>query len=174
MTWESDQDQGIEIKDRSKYLWGVVAVLVLAMIAMVFVPKTTKSNQSAVYLKQILVTFNAGDAQDRARAYEIIETAHKQLVDGVAFKTVAKNYSNDPQSASRGGNVGWMDRGTLVAEIEKYAWDQPVGQLSGIIVTQYGFHVVLITQRVVSDTDAYEERLRRQVLEGDPQAETQP
>lgn len=174
MTWESDQDQGIEIKDRSKYLWGIVAVLVLAMIAMVFVPKTTNTNLSAVYLKQILVTFNPGDAQDRARAYEIIETAHKQLVDGVAFKTVAKNYSNDPQSASRGGNVGWMDRNTLVSEIEKYAWEQPVGQLSGIIVTQFGFHVVLITQRVVSDTDAYEERLRRQVLEGDSPAETQP
>lgn len=174
MTWESDQDQGIEIKDRSKYLWGVVAVLVLAMVAMVFIPSSTKTNQSAVYLKQILVTFNPGDAQDRARAFEIIETAHKQLVDGVAFRTVAKNYSNDPQSASRGGNVGWMDRGSLVSAIEKYAWEKPVGQLSGIIVTQYGFHVVLITQRVISDADAYEEDLRRRALEGDSQAETQP
>lgn len=175
MSWESDQDQGTEIKDRSKYLWYVVGVLIVATIGTMLIPEETKTIQSAIFLKQILVTFNTGDLADRARAYDIVVEAREQLVDGVAFKTVAKNYSNDTKSASKGGNVGWMDKGSLVPKIEKYAWDDGnVGKLSGIIETRFGFHVILITERRVTDSDAYEQDLQRRVTEGEAQGGDQP
>ncbi len=61
---------------------------------------------------------------------------------GENFSKVAKEVSTDPISAARGGEIGPFRRGDLVPEFEKAVFPLKIGQISGIVETQFGFHVI--------------------------------
>jgi peptidyl-prolyl cis-trans isomerase D len=86
-------------------------------------------------------------AEARAKAEDIL----KQLKTGADFATLAKKYSQDPASAPNGGFLGPVTRGRTVPEFEKAAFATPKGQISGIIQTDYGFHIL----RVDDKTEAH-------------------
>lgn len=74
----------------------------------------------------------------KARAAE----ARARIVGGEAFAEVAKAYSDD-STGSRGGSLGGFDRGTMVAPFEAALEALPVGQVSELVETQFGYHVIL-------------------------------
>jgi peptidyl-prolyl cis-trans isomerase D len=78
----------------------------------------------------------------RAKATDIL----KQIRAGGDFAELAKKYSQDG-SASSGGELGWAIRGGWVAEFEKVAFGQAPGQISDVVQSPFGFHIIQTEER---------------------------
>jgi len=79
-----------------------------------------------------------GVDEARAKAEDVL----KQVKAGGNFSDLAKKYSQDPGSAQNGGELGWIVKGQTVPEFEKTAFTQTPGQISGLVQTSYGFHII--------------------------------
>ena len=78
-----------------------------------------------------------------AEANEVLQ----KLKDGGDFAELAKQYSKDPSKA-RGGDLGYFIKGQLMPEIEDACFKLQVGQLSDIIKTKFGYHIIKLTDRI--------------------------
>jgi hypothetical protein len=67
------------------------------------------------------------------------------LTAGGDFATLARQHSTDQASAARGGDLGCLDSQQFVAPFAQVAQTQPIGQVSDPVQTQYGFHLILVT-----------------------------
>ncbi|MGA2435589.1 MAG: peptidyl-prolyl cis-trans isomerase [Bryobacteraceae bacterium] len=76
---------------------------------------------------------------------------------GADFAELAKKNSEDPGSAANGGDLGWIQRGQTVPEFEKAAFTLAPKDLSGIIKTQYGFHIVQVLEKQEARLRPFEE-----------------
>ena len=65
-----------------------------------------------------------------------------RILSGDSFDSLAIRFSDDPGSASRGGVLGYVQRGSLVTEFESVAFSQDINTLSEPILTQFGFHLI--------------------------------
>jgi peptidyl-prolyl cis-trans isomerase C len=68
----------------------------------------------------------------------------KQLKNGANFEDLAKKYSTD-STAAKGGDLGWFSKGAMVPEFDKVVFGLKEGQLSGIVKTQFGYHIIKVT-----------------------------
>ncbi|MEZ5650609.1 MAG: SurA N-terminal domain-containing protein [Burkholderiaceae bacterium] len=96
--------------------------------------------------RHILVTVAEGASEaevDAAR--KKIEAIRARLAAGEAFEEVAKTESQDPGSAANGGDLGWFDRQTMVKPFADAAFDLPVGKLSEPVRSEFGFHLIEVT-----------------------------
>jgi len=75
--------------------------------------------------------------KDRTLANHIL----KKLKSGADFRTMAKEYSTCP-SKSKGGDLGWFGSGKMVREFEEAVKKMPVGRISGVVRTQFGYHII--------------------------------
>jgi peptidyl-prolyl cis-trans isomerase SurA len=102
--------------------------------------------QETVDISHILVTPKAG-ATAKAAAQEKIKTAQERLQKGEDFAELAKEFSQDPGSTTAGGDLGFMSRGDLEKPFEEAAFALQVGQVSSIVETRYGFHLIKMEER---------------------------
>ena len=84
-----------------------------------------------------------GVAEAQRRAEDLL----KQLKGGAKFEDLAKKYSEDPGSAKEGGSLGWIGKGRTVPEFEKAAFSLPKGQISDLVKSSYGFHIIRVDDR---------------------------
>jgi hypothetical protein len=80
--------------------------------------------------------------QARKRA----EEALKKAKSGTEFQVLAKQYSDDPGSGPRGGDLGMFSKATMVKPFADAAFALKPGEISGIVETDFGFHVIKRTQ----------------------------
>ncbi|MGC2473230.1 MAG: peptidyl-prolyl cis-trans isomerase [Candidatus Sulfotelmatobacter sp.] len=87
------------------------------------------------------------DEKGVAEAQHRAEDLLKQLKSGAKFETLAEKYSEDPGSAKQGGSLGWVGRGQTVPEFEKAAFSLPKGQMSDLVKSSYGFHIIRVDDK---------------------------
>lgn len=85
---------------------------------------------------------NGAKAAARAKAQDLL----KQIKDGADFGALAKAHSDCPSSAE-GGDLGFRGRGEWTQPFEKAAFELKPGQVSDIVETEFGYHIVKVTDR---------------------------
>ncbi len=86
-------------------------------------------------------------ARVRKKAYEKAKMILDSLKKGADFAELAKKYSDDPGSASKGGDLGYVKRGVFYPQFESAAFKLKKGQLSGIVESPVGFHIIQLLDR---------------------------
>ena len=82
------------------------------------------------------------EEQAKAKAEEL----HKQIVGGASFEELAKKESDDVGSGARGGDLGEFGRGQMVPEFEKAAFEAKVGEVTPVVRTQFGYHIIKVDE----------------------------
>jgi peptidyl-prolyl cis-trans isomerase C len=95
---------------------------------------------------------NEAKAQARAKAEELL----KQIKDGADFAELAKAHSNCP-SAPKGGDLGFFPRGETTPAFEKTAFELEIGRISDIVETEYGYHIIKVTDHKDASTTLFEQ-----------------
>ncbi|HPO13659.1 MAG TPA: peptidyl-prolyl cis-trans isomerase [Candidatus Hydrogenedentes bacterium] len=161
----NEQYQHEEPRDRTKIIWLTVGVLFIAMVVALWMSGRPKSETSWVRAKHILITYDKNDPADRVRALDLISSLRERLIKGESFSSLAKEYSDDTSSRSRGGVLSDQPRGALAPEFEQYVWNAPLGQLSDIVSTDFGFHLIVVVDRHLSEVDQHEIDLDKRARE---------
>ena len=71
----------------------------------------------------------------------------QEVREGEDFATLAVLYSEDPGSASKGGDLGMVPRGTMVPEFDEVAFQLSDGEISGVFETEFGYHIMQMIER---------------------------
>lgn len=79
------------------------------------------------------------------------------------FAKVASEYSRDPNSAKNGGDLGWVEKGMMVAPVEAAIEGASVGSLVGPVKSDYGWHIIEVTERRPGKQLSFEESAERAV-----------
>ena len=69
-----------------------------------------------------------------------INNIRDRVINGESFADLAKEFSEDPGSAKQGGELDWLGKGVLAPEFEKMMIETPIGKVSEVFQTQFGFH----------------------------------
>jgi peptidyl-prolyl cis-trans isomerase D len=88
----------------------------------------------------------------RKKAEEVLQKAKR----GGKFDELARQYSEDTTKEA-GGDLGWIVQGQTVPEFEKVAFSLPPGQVSDLVTTQYGLHIIRVAEREMARTRSFEE-----------------
>jgi parvulin-like peptidyl-prolyl isomerase/Tfp pilus assembly protein PilF len=127
------------------------------------------------YFEKNIATYDAGE---QVHAMHILvadlvtaQQVEKELVGGASFADLAAKYSMDTGSKAAGGDLGWFERGQMVAEFEDAAFSMQPGETSEPVKTDYGYHIIRVVERKAAHTPTLAE-IRDQVL-ADLRAENQ-
>lgn len=104
-----------------------------------------------VKASHILILSTTENAE--AKAAEVLE----ELKAGKNFEELAKAHSQDPGSGAKGGDLGFFGRGRMVKEFEDIAFQLKVGELSGVVKSQFGYHIIKVTERKEPGKQPFEE-----------------
>ena len=99
--------------------------------------------EAQVRAQHILVTPKSQSPDDKLAALKKIRDIRDRVAAGSDFAEEAAAHSDCPSGKQAGGSLGWFSHGMMVKEFDEAAFALPVGGLSDIIETQFGFHVIL-------------------------------
>jgi peptidyl-prolyl cis-trans isomerase D len=108
----------------------------------------------------LLSTEGKDDAAVRAQAEEIL----KQARSGADFAALAQQHSEDEGSKVNGGDLDYFPRGQMVAEFDQAAFALEPGQISDLVKTQFGYHIIKVADKKAASTLPLEE-VRQQITE---------
>jgi len=104
----------------------------------------------------LIKTQGKSDAEKKA-ALAKAEDLLKQLKAGADFSKLAEKNSEDGSNAPKGGDLGWFVRGQMVAEFDKAAFAMKPGELSGIVTTEFGYHIIKVNEKENARVKPFEE-----------------
>lgn len=110
-----------------------------------------------VQAKHILIKMEA-DATDeqKTQARNKIESVREKAMDGEDFAALATAHSEGP-SSTKGGDLGYFSRGQMVKPFEDAAFALQTGEISDVVETQFGYHIIKVTDRQKASVVAYED-----------------
>jgi peptidyl-prolyl cis-trans isomerase C len=110
-----------------------------------------------VRASHILIKVDPGaDEAKKAEARKKIESLQTKLKKGEDFGALAKEYSEGP-SGPKGGDLGFFGRGQMVKPFEETAFAMKPGQVSDMVETNFGYHLIMVSDRTPEGTIPYEE-----------------
>lgn len=104
----------------------------------------------------ILVDTRGKDEAGKAAAKEEADGLLKQVRDGGDFAELAKAHSSCPSSA-KGGDLGYFEKGRMVPEFSEAAFSMKVGDVSDVVETQFGYHIIKLTDMKEAGVSAFED-----------------
>jgi parvulin-like peptidyl-prolyl isomerase len=103
--------------------------------------------KETVRIKQLLLLISSNSYKVTTAKYRNgAVQLHKRIMDGESFDLLIVKYSQGP-AAAQGGDVGFVGRGTIIPEVEKVAFILPVGQISEVIESSVGFHIIQVVDK---------------------------
>ncbi len=125
-----------------------------------------------VRARHILIRVAPDAPEDEVQsAYQKALRVREQLLQGADFADLAEQYSDDPGSKLRGGDLGWFGYGRMVPEFTQAAFSLDVNEISEPVRTQFGFHIIQVLEKRTTDDlkqrlrEAYVQEQRRQKFE---------
>jgi peptidyl-prolyl cis-trans isomerase SurA len=107
-----------------------------------------KERVPQIRASHILVAFNNGKGvPDTAYAKAKLDTVLKALKSGEEFGKVAMQYSDDTGSKQQGGDLNFFERRMMVREFDEAAFNLSVGQVSDVVKTNFGYHIIKVTDK---------------------------
>ncbi|MGE5840431.1 MAG: peptidylprolyl isomerase [Deltaproteobacteria bacterium] len=121
----------------------------------------------SVKASHVLIRVNPGASDDeKKKAREKAEAALKRIKDGEDFAKVASEVSEDPGSKTKGGDLGFFSKGRMVKPFEDAAFALKPGQLSDVVESPFGFHVIKVEDKkeaAIEPYDAVKDKVREKV-----------
>jgi len=108
-----------------------------------------------------VLLYKSPSPRDVAETQDTLENLRNQLEMGVNFATLARQYSDDP--GAQDGNLGWINRGDMVANFDETAFDLEAGVISEPVKTQFGWHIIKVDS-IRSTGDEDEQRSVHHIL----------
>jgi peptidyl-prolyl cis-trans isomerase D len=100
------------------------------------------------------------DAAVKAKAEEVL----KQAKSGADFAELAKKYSEDESSAKNGGDLDYFSKGRMVPEFDQVAFSMQPGQISDLVKSQFGYHIIKVVDKKPASTKTLAE-VRQQITD---------
>jgi parvulin-like peptidyl-prolyl isomerase len=91
--------------------------------------------------------------QQRSKAEEVLKRARS----GEDFGKLAKEFSIDTVSAEKGGDLGWFGHGQMVPEFDKAAFELKPGEISDIVESKFGYHIIKVEEKKTETKDGKQE-----------------
>ena len=174
-------DQTPEIKEQLQYILNdVVAQEYLKKVVLKDVTVTeeemkkyyqanekTYTYPAQAKVRHILVKVAPNAApEEKKKAREKAEALLKRIKDGEDFAKLAGEFSEDPASQKKGGDLGYFSKGRMVKPFEEAAFSLKAGQVSDIVETQFGFHIIKgedVKEARIRSFDEVKETVRSQL-----------
>ncbi len=100
-----------------------------------------------VHARHILLSITNKPKDEVPRIKAQAEALDKQLKAGADFAELAKKNSQDPGSAQKGGDLGWVSRGQMVKNFEDAVFTLKPNAISDVVTTEYGFHIIQVLEK---------------------------
>lgn len=94
-----------------------------------------------------IVIYEKPNLKQKMAAKEKAESIRKDILGGSDFSFQALLYSDDPGSSNNGGDLGWVKRGAFVPDFEAVAFRLKEGEISEIVETEFGFHIIQLIKK---------------------------
>lgn len=128
-----------------------------------------KGDYEEVKARHILIAFKGSPVTPKDKkelteeeAKAKAEDLRKQIAGGAKFEDLAKKESDDTSSGAQGGELGTFGRGQMVPEFEKVAFEAKAGDLTPVVRTQFGYHVIKVEEKKTTPFEQVRETLEKQ------------
>src|SRR5688572_20246524 len=158
--WMTDEARRSELQRRVVQKYQAEGKMIKVAVSDLDVNEAYEKNKAnfpkrppAVSFRQVVVpTTSSRQALDRARAKA--DSLLAEIRRGADFAQVARRESMDSASREQGGDLGWNRRGELVPEFEQMMFAVAPGQVSPVVLTQYGYHIIKVDRAKPSEVKA--------------------
>ena len=104
-----------------------------------------QERRNKIQARHILINFvDENNQPDTVAALALANEIKAKVDAGEDFETLAKTYSEDTGSAQKGGDLGFFERRMMVKEFDEVAFNLKVGEVSDIVETRFGFHIIKV------------------------------
>ncbi|MFO7979375.1 MAG: peptidylprolyl isomerase [Candidatus Aminicenantes bacterium] len=109
------------------------------------------NSPKTVTVRHILLLTQDKEEAEKKAVLEKMKQIQKRAQAGEDFAELAKEFSEDPGSQEKGGLYENIERGVMVKPFEEAAFNVPVGEISDIVETQYGYHIIKVEERQMEE-----------------------
>ena len=128
-----------------------------------------------VRTRHILIRVDAGASEeDKQKAKEKAEDILNKINSGEDFSKLASEFSEDTMTKSKGGDLGFISRGRLVEPFEDAAFALKPGEVSDIVETQFGYHIIKVEEKKEAGVEPYDsvkDTIKQQLIQNRRQSE---
>ena len=125
--------------------------------------------EESVKARHILIRVPEGaDAKAWKDAEKKAEMIRQKLLKGEDFAKLAKEYSEDPGSKNRGGDLGYFSKGRMIPEFEKAAFSLKKGEISRPVKTSFGYHIIKVEDKKAAGQlklDEVKDEIRKRLIQ---------
>ena len=114
----------------------------------------------------ILFATEGKSDDEKTALQEEAQSILAEIKQGADFEELAKEHSDDTGTTAKGGDLGWITRGQMVPNFEKASFALKAGEMSDVITTDYGYHIIRVHERESShfqDLDEVREEIRQEI-----------